>query len=118
MKTQMSNRAALTVIPKQPYIDWANSLDELEPKLDINDPHYEFTVYLVDEVADEAAVARALRRHYPYIFEHELVAWYRDEKDWPQQRDFRTFKAWFEVKVSSVVLDLCRRPFETEELEI
>ena len=25
---RLVNRAAITVTPKQPYIDWANSLDE------------------------------------------------------------------------------------------
>ena len=44
MKAQIINRTALTVIPKQPYIRWANSLDDDGPKLDVHDPHYEPTV--------------------------------------------------------------------------
>jgi hypothetical protein len=31
--------------------------------------------------------------------------WQRDENTWPQKRDFKTFKEWFEVEVHSVVLD-------------
>ena len=111
------NRTALTVIPKQPYIDWANTLDDTGPKLDINDPHYECTVYLIDEVIDDARLARALRRHYPQIFEQELVAWHRLEKDWPPKRDYRTFKQWFDVKVSTVVFDFSRYQIVHEGFE-
>ena len=114
----MINRAALIVIPKQPYIDWANTLDEEGPKLDINDPHYESSVYLADNIVYESDIVAILKRYYRIIFEHELASWYLDTRAWPQKRGFRTFKAWFEVKVSSVVPDLCKDPIEVEEFEV
>jgi hypothetical protein len=113
----MVNRAALTVIPKQAYVDWANTVFKSEPQLDANDPHQEYTVYLINEVDDEAGITRAIRRHYPYIFEQELAAWCGDTRAWPQRRDYRAFKNWFDVKVSSVVLDLSKHHFEVEEYE-
>jgi hypothetical protein len=111
------NRTALIVMPKRPYLDWANTLDDKEPKLDIDAPYYEYPIYLIDNVGDGQAAYKAIRRHYSHIFEHELMAWHRDEKDWPRQRDFRTFNKWFEVKVSSMVIDLSRRPIELEEFD-
>jgi hypothetical protein len=113
----MVNRAALTVIPQQPYIDWANAVFKDGPQLDANDPHQEYTVYLINEVNDDAAMTRAIRRHCPYIFEQELAAWCGDVHAWPRRRDYRTFKDWFDVKVSSVVIDLSRRHFEVEEYD-
>jgi len=115
MKVNIINRTALTVVPKQPYIKWANTLDDTGPKLDINAPHYEPAVYLIDEVFDKGALDRALKRHYSQIFEHELAGWHRMAEDWPQKRGFRTFKNWFEVTVSTVVLDLSRSHLAVEE---
>ena len=118
MRAHIVNRTALTVIPKQPYIQWANSLDDDGPKLDVNDPHYEPTVYLIDEAEGDAALNRALRRYSPRIFENELANWHLLREDWPQKRDLRTFKDWFEVKVSTVVLDLSKRSLALEEYQV
>ena len=118
MKANIVNRTALTITPKQPFIDWANSLDDDGPKLKINDPHYEPTVYLIDEVIDDAALSRALGRYYAQIFENELASWHLVVEDWPQKRDRRIFKKWFEVTVSTVVLDLGRRHIELEDYEV
>lgn len=111
------NRAALIVIPKQPYLDWANTLDDEGPKLDINASYYEYPIYLIDDVEDDQAAVKAIQRHYTHIFENELMAWHRDEKAWPQQRDWRTFKKWFEVQVSSMVFDLSQRQIALEKLD-
>ena len=113
----MLNRAALVVMPKQPYVDWANSIDG-GPKLDLNDAHYEYTVYLVDNIGYDSDIPKVLKRYHTYIFEHELAAWYLDIAAWPPQRDLRTFKKWFEVKACSVVLDLCKYRIELEEYGI
>ena len=115
MKANIINRTALTVKPKQPFIDWANSLDDDGPKLNINDPHYEPTVYLIDEAIDDRALSRILSRHYSQIFENELAGWHLVVEDWPEKRDGRTFKKWFEVTVSTMVLDLSQRYMGFEE---
>ena len=118
MKVNVLNRTALTVIPKQPYINWANALDDDGPKLDINDPHSEPTVYLTDEVADNAVLTRTLRRHYAQIFEYELSNWHLVKTDWPRKRDFRTFQDWFDVRVSTIVLDLSKRSIKLERFQV
>jgi hypothetical protein len=118
MRAQIINRTALTVIPKQPYIHWANALDDDGPKLDVHDPHYEPTVYLIDEVPGDAALDSALRRYCPQVFENELANWHLLEADWPQKRDYRTFRDWFEVKVSTIVLDLSPRHLALDEYQV
>ncbi len=44
-------RTAVIVIPKQPYIDWANSLEEGGVKLG-EEFTPEHTIYLVEDIAD------------------------------------------------------------------
>jgi hypothetical protein len=108
------NRSVLIVKPKLPYIEWANSLDDDGPKLNIEKPFDEYTIYLVDEVAYRIDVEKVLKRHYAKIFEYELYSWHIDEADWPQQRDLRTFRKWFSLESHSEVIDLCNYALVTE----
>ena len=48
---RLVNRAAITVTPKQPYIDWANSLDDDGPRIE-HDRLPERSVYLVADIGD------------------------------------------------------------------
>lgn len=113
---KLVNRSALTIIPRQPYVDWANTLDD-GPKLDITDPHHEYDVYLVDEIADGDDLNWVLHEYYPRIFYEALMDWHTDQKDWPKTCDFETFQQWFEVRVCSGVFDLCRGKIRTEKWE-
>jgi hypothetical protein len=113
----MINRAAIIVIPKQPYVDWANSLDDDGPRLALNDPNWEYSIYLVRNVESDAAARNAVKRHFTEIFEHELASWDLDENAWPEKRDYRIFKKWFEVRASSIVLDFEKGWVDKEEFE-
>ena len=111
------NRIAVTVIPRQPYADWANSIDDDWPKYDLTDPDNEYTVYLIDDTGDTLAARRGVQRHCAYIFEHELAAWCGDEDRWPSKRNWRTFKQWFDVQINSMVVDLGKRSLLIEEFD-
>ncbi len=100
----MLNRAVLIVRPKQPYLDWAASLDDSGTLPDITG---EQTVYLIPEYADDEEAQEVLEEVYAAVFETELGGWHRDEAAWPPKRDFQTFLAWFSVEMHSVVEDLC-----------
>ena len=50
------------------------------------------------------------------IFEEQLDGWYRVPSSWPVNRDFDTFKHWFEYRFHSMLLDLCEDPLEHDEL--
>lgn len=108
------NRAAVLVIPKQPYIDWANSLDDDVIKFGDN-PSPEYTVYLVEDIPDHMAdMIEIVKPHFETIFEEELEGWHLIESDWPQTRDFATFLEWFDVQIHSIVADLARGRIKTE----
>ena len=114
---RLVNRAAITVKPKEPYIDWANGLDDDGPKIALG--HLpERAVYLVDDVENLVGdVEDIVEWYFAEIFEQELVAWHRVESDWPQNRDLATFMEWFEVEVHSMILDLSQRRFATEPFD-
>jgi hypothetical protein len=104
---RLVKRAAVTVTPKQPYIDWANSLDENGVKIG-EDFQPERHVYLIGDVSDVFPFDRdvIVRPYFKAIFEEELNGWHRRELEWPSRRTYATFLAWFEVEVHSMVLDL------------
>ncbi len=99
----MLNRAALIVRPKQPYLDWARTLDDSGI---LPDPAEEETVYLIPSYEDDDEAERLLRRIYGEIFERELYGWHTDESAWPQNRTLALFRSWFQIELHSVVEDI------------
>ena len=108
----MLDRGALIVRPKQPYLDWAASLDDsgLVPN-----PDDEQTVYLVPGFEDDKEAARVLRRVCGEVFARELRAWHTDESAWPGNRTLALFKRWFHFELHSVVEDLCDDALDDDE---
>ena len=109
----MVNRSALLVTPKEPYIRWAEQLSQegLSPR---EDP--DRVVYLVPEVDNPDSAERIIKAAFKAVFEHELWAWHRDEADWPQKRDYKTFLEWFDVEINGLILDLVGYPLTREDL--
>ncbi len=107
-------RTAVIVIPKQPYIDWANSLEEGGVKIGV-DYTPEHTIYLVEDITgymvDTVAI---IKPHFEFIFEEELNSWHRLVSNWPPNRDLDTFLEWFEVEIHSLILDLHGGRLKTE----
>ncbi len=98
------NRNAIVVKPKKPLFDWVNYLYPDDEPPAAHDG--ESNVYLVKEKDSKEATERWLKKNFDKIFENELNDWHTDEKDWPQERDFKLFKEWFEYEIHSMILDL------------
>jgi hypothetical protein len=108
MRARQVKRTAIIVKPKQPYIQWANSLDYEGVKLG-EDFEPEHTVYLIEDIGDyEVDVEAMVAPYFEFIFEEELNEWHRLESDWPARRDLATFLKWFEVEYHSMVIALGR----------
>ncbi len=103
----MLNRSAVLVRPRQPYIDWAASLDDegILPSTECGK-----TIYLVPDYEDDIDAMEILAQCYPIIFEAELEAWHTDEREWPSNRTFAMFRQWFEFEFHSIVEDICADP--------
>jgi hypothetical protein len=104
MTQHMLNRAVVIVRPKQPCLDWAAKLDDsgLLPNRE-----GERTIYLIPSFESEDDAWEILEEMYDEIFANELWAWHTEPSDWPQNRTFEMFRAWFDIEFHSVVEDLC-----------
>lgn len=111
---RLINRAAVIVKPKQPFVDWANSLDDDGVKFD-PEKMIEHHVYLIDDIADYVFDIEVLvRPFYLMIFEEQLLGWHRVVDDWPADRSFEVFLDWFHVEINSMVLDLGKGRIKSE----
>ena len=63
------------------------------------------TAFLILD-SDAENFDRWLRQNYQTIFEEQLWGWWTDVTHWPVKRDLRVFRAWFDVAVHSLVIDL------------
>jgi hypothetical protein len=105
------NRIAVTLIPTQACLDWINSCDG--DKITLDEIQRDTTTFLLPEGRD--VPESQLRRHYKVMFVEELNSWYTDEAMWPKDLSFRTFKKFFTIQASSMVLDLGAREIVKEE---
>lgn len=105
------NRNAFVVKPKKPYIDWANSVFNDKPTDFSNE---ENNIYLIREMGSNEEIAKWIRRNFDQIFQNELNDWCTDQKRWPQKRTYKLFTEWFDVEISSMVLDLEDEPVEKD----
>jgi hypothetical protein len=109
-------RSAITVIRKQPYIDWANDEGRED---DVSFPSGDRrTVYLVPESGSGVAAAELLDEFWQDIFEDELAAWSENEAVWPAPRTRELFDAWFDLELTEAVVDLVpEEPLSAADVE-
>ncbi len=101
------NRSALIVRVKQPFIEWANSIDD-GPKAELNT--YDPTLLLVDELAMSAEWHELEKDVWGRVFSYQLAGWHRNPKDWPQNRTLAMFREWFDVELHLGVCDASEDP--------
>jgi hypothetical protein len=97
------NRSAIIVKPLQPFVDWITNLypENADEKLEVN-------TYLISEDVED--VETWLKKKYDKLFMLELEAWSTNKKEWPQKRNFKMFKQWFQIDLSTMVYDLENEP--------
>lgn len=108
------NRCAVTVMPRQPMLDWMHPFSREEEREVIQ---RDSSVYLLSSYCDEEQAWQSLRSVSDRIFGSELELWCRDRQQWPQQRDFSVFLRWFVVQFHPLVEDLAAEPLEAQELD-
>lgn len=113
---QLLNRAVMIVKPKQPLLDWINSLDNSD--LQLEEIRQDCPAYLMPEIMNDDEQDIILAEFLPDIVENELAGWWQDESDWPQINDLETFKQWFEVNFHSMTFELGVEPLQYEAMEL
>ncbi len=107
------NRCAIVLEPTAAFKTWARSCPDGDPEGLLDTYGSEPNLYLIPEV--DAEPAPWLKRNYARMFEEELVGWYRDPDCWPEDRPYKLFREFFEVKFHSLIFDLGREPLERDE---
>jgi hypothetical protein len=107
------NRTVIVTTPNKPYIDWANSFGDGGVTLEPNSVNQ--SAYLIPDEYDEFNYENFLKKNFNLIFEEELNAWMTDPNAWPQDRDYKTFLDWFDIRACDTVIDLGEKPLEIEE---
>ena len=99
------NRTAIIVKPLQPFIDWHNNLypDSTIDALNV----YDVNTYLINEDID---LDRWLKKKFDKLFKIELENWHTNKKEWPQKRNYKMFKQWFQIEISTMIYDLEKQP--------
>lgn len=98
-------RTPILISRKQPFIDWANSVDHGAPAL-TSDLARIRTAYLVTVSETDMGPAALLDEWWPDIFEEELSGWIEDESLWPAERTREMFDDWFDSECGDAAIDL------------
>lgn len=106
------NRTAITIIPKEPFWTWYQSIAKPEFR---QFRATEFNTYLLDETLALGDYTMALGDYWDFVFRNELSLYCEEEELWPANRSLEMFDDWFEAKFGSSVLDLVPFPIEYEE---
>ena len=88
------NRTAITIPPKQPFIDWANSFEDGE-KYGADKPHV--ATILIPDTYDESNFETFLKKNYKQLFDEDFESWMTDPNNWPDIKGYKMFEGWFEI---------------------
>jgi hypothetical protein len=100
---KLINRGYLIIKQKQPFWDWANSVD---PEMEFNEEdQMEPNIYLIAE--DFFEEDSLIESYYKKIFQAELMAVTEDKDIWPREINLALFENWFStIAIGSTVIDL------------
>ena len=104
---QTINRSALIIRPKQPYIDWANSIDG-GPEASLHQLQDDPSIYLVECIDDLADIDLLVQDHWEWIFREQLRGWMIDANLWPSNRSPKMFRDWFDYEFASMIWDMLK----------
>lgn len=97
------DRSAIIVKPLQPFIDWCSNLYP-EEIADIKETR---TYLISDEIED---INTWIQDKYDKIFTFELESCNDNKKEWPQKRNYKMFKEWFQIDISTIIYDFEKNP--------
>lgn len=115
------NRGSVTLKPKQPVLDWLNSVDRSlgvkdSMKFDPLDEHGDTFLVPGEPMIESRQDAVAwVEKNWKDFFEFELGQWILDDTLWPQKPTLKLFREWFDIEYRSMVWDLGSDPLKLED---
>jgi hypothetical protein len=108
------NRSVAIIKPKQPYIDWANSVVDEDEQYSVDDFSTDLNVILLPETDSDEHAKAVLKEMCLEVFEIELSCWITDDTMWPENITYKMFQEWFDVEFHSMVFDPFQDDIEKE----
>jgi hypothetical protein len=100
------NRNALTMRPKQPMVDWLNSLYPEDPMtLETAISHDGLDIILIPEFDSTEDALAWLKENFADFFTFALDEWCEDESRWPAPLTWELFEQYIDYSIQSVVVD-------------
>jgi hypothetical protein len=110
------NRAAVVIKPKQPFVDWLNSIPDEDIDFTLERISEDNITFLIPQYDNPEDSKNYIRKRFKNIFEWELFGWIVTEELWPKNRTWEMFQEWFSVEINSEVFDLVDGEIEKEEM--
>lgn len=107
------NRDILVVRPAEPFIAWAQGLDEQET-LDPEGVRAASNAFLIPEFEDEEETWTWIEENCATVFEYMLHDWSLDPEEWPADRSWSVFQDWFSFEHVPMAWDLVDEPLSSE----
>ena len=111
------NRSVAVIKPKQPLLNWLNSLPDTDPPFTLADFQIDCSVLLIPEYDTERQALKFIKKIYKELFETELDTYCTDPDYWPSKRDYKTFLQWFEIELHSEIFDCVDKEIIKESLD-
>src|SRR3982751_5520629 len=73
------NRSLVILKPKQPYLDWTQTIDDEDEDLTLEQVAEDSTAYLIPELWQDSDQQELLESYYEVLFEEPLERWSADE---------------------------------------
>ena len=88
-------------------IDWCSTLYPEDLK-NIK----ETRTYLISEDIED--IDSWLAKKFDKLFSFELESWHHNKKEWPQKRNYKMFREWFQIDISTMIYDFELKPIIKE----
>jgi hypothetical protein len=108
------NRSVAIIKPKQPFVDWANSVGNEKDQYSISDFSTDCSVILLPVVDSDEHAEAFIKDIFQDLFELELSSWIVDDEMWPENITYKMFLEWFCVEFHSMVFDSLKDDIEKD----
>ena len=108
------NRSVAIIKPKQPFVDWANSVVDEDEQHSISDFSTDCSVILLPVVDSDEDAEALIKNMFQDLFELELSSWIVIDEMWPENITYTMFMEWFSVEFHSMVFDSLKDDIEKD----
>jgi hypothetical protein len=113
---QSINRTAVVIKPKEPFVDWLNSIPDEKVNFTLERISEDNITFLIPQYDNPEDSKNYIRKRFKQIFEWELWGWIVTKELWPKKRTWNMFQEWFDIEINSEVFDLVDGEIEIEEM--